>query len=281
MIEGNPNGNGTINVTAGTNGATTPPAQTATTPATGDWTTGLNDELKGYAQLKGFKDPSMLMEAYRGLEKTIGVPKERIVKLPEGPDAPEWGEVYGKLGRPEKPEDYKIAMPKEGGSEEFASWAKNTFHKLGLSGTQAEKLSSQWNEFVQASTAKAQEAENAKNIQEEQKLRTEWGQNFDREIEKAKRAAAGLGIKGDTFDAFDKILGPIGTLRFFQTIGSKLGEDAFVSSASSPGFSGMGAGAAKAKIEALKRDKEWTKKFTSGDVAAKEEWNRLNQIAFS
>src|SRR5690349_8033208 len=78
------------------------------------WYSGFESpELRGFVETKGWKDPGAAVESYRQLEKTIGVPAERLLKLPDKADAPEWKEIRAKVGvgAPEKPEDYGIPVP--------------------------------------------------------------------------------------------------------------------------------------------------------------------------
>src|SRR5690606_18358521 len=90
---------------AATTTTTTPaaPAATTTTQTTAtDWTSGFSDDLKGFVQNKGFKDPASVLDSYRNLEKLMGTPKERLLRLPENmDDANAMGEIYTRLGRPQ------------------------------------------------------------------------------------------------------------------------------------------------------------------------------------
>ena len=74
--------------------------------APADWTSGFNDELKGYVTSKGFKDPASVLESYRNSESLIGklkgVGSDRIIGLPEKADAPEWKDNWNKLGTPKE-----------------------------------------------------------------------------------------------------------------------------------------------------------------------------------
>src|SRR4051812_7514574 len=88
----------------------TPPPSTGTPPPSGgapaapaDWTAGLNEATRGFVENRGFKDPQTLADSYVNLEKLMGVPKDRLLQVPEKDDDAEgWGKVYNRLGRPEK-----------------------------------------------------------------------------------------------------------------------------------------------------------------------------------
>src|SRR4051812_22872278 len=93
---GNPDANASGTVDATTTAATT---TTTTAAANAPWYGGVADaELRGFAELKGWKSPDDALVSYRNLEKLQGVPPERLLKLPEKADDPAWSEIHGKLG---------------------------------------------------------------------------------------------------------------------------------------------------------------------------------------
>ena len=67
-------------------------------------------------------------------------------------------------------------------------------------------------------------------------------------------------------------------LRRFMAIGRALGEDRIEGGADS-GF-GPSVEAARARIEGLKADPAWTKRYLGGDEAAKAELQRLMRAAY-
>ena len=36
-----------------------------------DWTTGLNEDTRGFVQNRGFKDPGMVLDSYRNMETSF------------------------------------------------------------------------------------------------------------------------------------------------------------------------------------------------------------------
>jgi hypothetical protein len=158
-----------------------------------DWTSSLNDDLKGYAQVKGFKDPQTVLDSYRGLEKLMGAPKDRLLKLPEKADAPEWNDIYSKLGRPSDPKEYKFDGV-EGVDPKLEGWARENFHKLGLSQKQGESLLKSYRELETVeSQAQTEQKQMAIKTQEES-LKREWGSAFDQNVQVAKQAASKFGF---------------------------------------------------------------------------------------
>lgn len=250
------------------------------TPAPSDWTSGFNDDLKGYVQNKGFKDPSAVLDSYRNLEKLVGVPKERLLKLPEKDDAPEWNEIYERLGKPKDAKDYNIEIPKDMGDEKFGDWARKTFHEAGLPKKQGDKLASEWNKYVSSTMAERETARQERYANEDKALRSEWGMAYDQEINAAGRAAQVFGIDGDTIDKIEKAMGFAGTMKLFNSMAKKIGEDKFVAPDGGSGkFNVMTPEAAKQRIESLKADKTWTAKYLSGDVSTKDEFEKLLKMA--
>lgn len=247
-----------------------------------DWTASFNDDVRGMVQTKGWKSPADAINSYANLERLLGADKAgRGIVIPKD-DAPgeEWGQFYGKLGRPEKPEDYKIAVP-DGDTGEFASAAASKFHELGISAKQAKGLEEFWGEFgssaMQASEAKF-EQQSAVDLQD---LKKEWGQAFDAKAELARRARMESGLTEDEGKAIERALGLKKAAEVFSFLGKQFGESEAkgMDGARSVGFGATPADA-KARIAALSNDKEWTAKYLSGNVDAKAEFERLHRIAY-
>jgi hypothetical protein len=237
-----------------------------------------DDGLRGYAQTKGFKDPAAVLESYRNFEKLQGVPQDRLLKLPEKDDDPAWGDIYGKLGRPSDPTGYQLQF--EGDSALADRFAK-TFHEAGISKSQAARLNTEWNAYVQE-LIEGDERERAQRSGAElAELRGKWGAKFDENAELGRRAAREFGVAEDDFKQLEAALGTAKSLELFQRIGSRLGEaksfDAGAGGGASNGFS-MTPEQARARMEELRRDADWTAAYLNGDAAKKAEADRLHRI---
>lgn len=255
---------------AAASGGATPP----------DWMSGFNDDLKGYVQNKGFKDPSAVLESYRNLEKHLGAPKERILQLPEKSDDPAWNDIYGKLGRPEKADDYKIEIPQGHGDEKFAAWAKGTFHELGLSAKQAETLAQKWNGYVAEGLKGQVEAQQAEADRQDKALQQKWGAAYEQNIGVAREAMAKFGVDTAKIDQLESALGYAGVIELLYTIGAATGEHSFVGGNNGGGGANraMTPQQAKAEYDRLMTDKNWVAKWVSGDKEARELKSRLVQF---
>lgn len=243
---------------------------------------GLADEVKGFVQTKGWKGPADVIGSYQNLEKLLGADKAGRAIVPPKDDAPaeEWAAFYGKLGRPETPDGYKIPVP-DGGNPEFAKAAAGKFHELGLNAKQAQGLA-EWHNGVVTEQIQSQEAafeqQSAVDLQDLQKS---WGKDFEANSELARRARREAGLTEAEGKAMERALGLKKAAEVFSFLGKQFAE------APMKGGEGAGSGnfgttpeAAKARISALKADPDWTAKYIKGDADARSEFARLHKIAF-
>lgn len=249
--------------------------------AGGEWHASIADEgLRGYVQAKGFKDPGALADSYRNLEKLVGVPQERLLKIPErSDDAEGWNALHNRLGRPADAKGYELQFE---GDPAFAERFGGVFHEAGISKSQAGKLNQAWNEYVKELVDTDTRERAQKDAAEIEALRGKWGGDFDKNAELGRRAGREFGLSEDEFKSISGSLGSAKTLELFQRIGSKLGEaQPFDTGGGQGGGSGFGMTreAAAARIKALSTDRDWTGRYLAGGAAEREEMTRLQQIA--
>lgn len=244
------------------------------------WFSGFTaPDVKGYIENKGFKDAEALASAYMNLEKTRGVPADRLLTLP-GDDKPEsWAPIYDRLGRPKDGKGYELKGT-EGQPADFVEWQRGVFHELGLTKKQGEALSGKWNQLVAASVQK--DADDAKAALSSQidNLKKEWGTAAEKNIEVVDDFVAKAGITEDQakaieraigFDVFAKIAHGIVT-----KFGIQLGEAKFHSGQTTGNdFGAMTPSAATAKIAELMSNKEWKDAWIAGDKAKQRELDEL------
>lgn len=259
-----------------------PAAPSAPAPATApaaDWTSALNEETRGFVQTKGWRSPDDLIGSYRGLEKLVGYPQDKIVQLPkDAADEAAWGSVYAKLGRPETAEGYKLPVP-AGDNGDFAKAAAPVLHKLGLSAKQAEGLATWWNEAQGAMARTHADEITAKHKTDVEGLQREWGAAYDKNATVVDRAAQAFGMDVATLDALKQSMGPAKAMKFLHAIGSKMGEADYVDG-KGQGMGVMTPEQARAEIGALKKDSAWTAKYLSGDKEARTQMDRLHRWAY-
>jgi hypothetical protein len=252
-------------------------------PVEAKWYDGFKPELKGYVEKKAFGTPEVMADSYLNLEKLVGAPQDKVIKLDDQMDEGKWDQAFKKLGKPNEAKDYKIDLPAEGADPKFADWAKGAFHKANLTQAQAEALSKEWNGYAGNTTAEMTRAEQIKGEESQKQLKTEWGAAYEQNMKQAKQAATSFGVKAEVIDAMEKAAGSLETMKFFQSIGAKLGEDSFVSGGSKGGsFSGnvMTPDAAKTEIAMLRADQGFVARYVNGDAEAKARMGKLHEWAY-
>lgn len=252
----------------------------------GGWRESLPEPIRAEKSFDVFKGKDwnevgpVMAKSYLDSQKMIG----GSVRVPKPDATPEEkqkfnDEIYTKLGRPDKPESYEFKRPA------FAEglWDANlekTFlgiaHKMGLNHSQVQEIinfeSSRIQTGLQAN-AKAREG----NVSQ---LKNEWGADFPRKAELAKRAftqlATDAGIIAEAKDFFINTgLGdhPI-ILKMFHEVGEILAESGFIDGR----VSGVdNAESVKSKIDAMFTDPKHPLNDIShaGHKVAVEEYSKL------
>lgn len=271
-------GDATQNVVTGNlpEGSTSTPAADLN-PSSGKWYDSVEDsDLKGYAELKGWKDPTEALNSYRNLEKLIGSEK---VPMPKGADDAEgWNRVYDALGRPKTSEGYGLTAA-EGGDPNLVKSASDKFYELGLTEKQGAELANWWAQQSKGIVeAQSQQAE--QNFEKELgSLKSEWGDKYDENVEYGRRAAREYGLNQEKLTKLESALGTAEMLKLMASIGKGQGEAVFIDGDSGKGF-GMSPAAAQSRIAALRADPGFAQKYLSGDADAKEEMARLSRLAY-
>jgi hypothetical protein len=168
------------------------PAQTDNSPTS--WLQSLPDaEAKAYAESKGWKDPADAVKAIREMETKYAVP--------QSPDA------------------YQFPVP-EGQDGALAKQAAAWFHEAGVPVDAAQAVVKKWNEM-----ATAAETHRQQQIQQElSALKSEWGTQYDANLELGRRVMRTFGVSPEVIDKVSGQMGDAATLRLFQQIGKGLSE---------------------------------------------------------
>lgn len=198
----------------------------------------LPEELRADPSLQNIADVPTLAKNYVETKRAFGMDR---IAIPKDPKDPEWSNVWGKLGRPGKPEEYewpKIQLP-EGfslnpeGVKAFAAKA----HELGLSKAQAGALY----EFYAGTQAKAfeqmvkQSNEEAANT--EKALRETWGKDYDTKMQRINRIVAALGGEKDDVEALAQAYGTNPKMiKFLGTIADRMSDDSIGDGKPKPGL---------------------------------------------
>lgn len=266
--------------------ATTAAAATTTTTTTQQAGHGIawlpadaDAELIGHVQNKAWTNPVDAIKGHRELEKLLGADRAgRTVTIPTDPTAPEWAQVYDKLGRPASPDAYKLSEQK-GADPVFTKQAGETFHKLGLSTDQVKGLMDWYNGFGQTS-AQAQEAQAQAALEAEHAaLEKDWGTGPDAQArrELARRATVALGLDEAAVDAMEKVAGFSKVMKAMAKVGDMLRE-AGAEGLTDVGSFGTTPEGAKAKKSQLMADREYAKRAMVPNSKEWAEFQRLDRI---
>lgn len=187
-----------------------PASTVATDPSTAaapSWFEGLPDGLRSNPTVQNFKgkDIKDVVESFVNAEKLVG----GSLRLPTDKDTPaekaaKLEKVYTQLGRPEKPDGYKLTPPAEDSgipwdaakAEEFKAVA----HKLGLTQAQVEGLAA-----YDTQRAMATQVDTTKAYQDcMQTLEQDWGAASKTMLGLSRRTAATY-FAPETLQLMDKV----------------------------------------------------------------------------
>jgi len=142
-----------------------------------------------------------MAKGYLNLEKSLGLPPERRIDLPEDMNnAEQMRGVWTKLGLPEKPKGYALKLgdgASESDNQMLGKYVAQA-HKVGLPTAQARAMLEWW----VGENAAAQQAGAAALVERkangEQALRQAWGGAYDARIREATNLLARYDPKGET-----------------------------------------------------------------------------------
>jgi hypothetical protein len=202
------------------------------------WRAALPDEFKNHDLVKNYTKPGDFVKDAVGFKTELDSAKTQlesaIFKPGDNATDEEKNAFYKALGVPEKPADYEFDKT-EGldNDPKMIDWARGVFKQANLTKEQGKLISTAWNGFVkgiQEQTAEAEKAETQKvetaRQEAETKLKTEWGAEFDKNIEFTKRGFKKF--SDEEFDAFVDRTG-IGNdplfIKMIFKMGKAMGED--------------------------------------------------------
>jgi hypothetical protein len=231
------------------------------------WHASIPEEgARQHVEAKGYKNPAELALANYNLTKlqrgdptVIGVP---------GTDAtPEqMSEFYGKLGRPDTADGYEFKFADDVKVDEgMMSFAKDAFHKAGLTPAQAQTVADEWNAFSAKQLEDFQGKIADDNGAELEALKAKWGADLDKNTEAGRRVTQALGLEAELIGKIEQQIGSAAIVELLATIGRKSDEGGFLT--------GDGGGdpndpakltpaQAQERINELSGDAEFQKKYT-------------------
>ena len=269
----------------GGGGQQQPPA--GGTPPLNDFIKSLPVDLQAEKSLHNMTDAATLAKGFVHAQKLIGTKR---LAAPDGTwNEGQWNEFYDTVGRPKTAKDYTI--PKIEGMPEIkaddARWQKTAtdLHKAGLTQKQAEVvLTRYWEDTKEAQTHVAQTTQQ-KMAEAEAKLKTEWGDKYDVQLDLAKSVVTKF---GDT-ELMDYINTGGGNdprlIKSLSKIGAAMMEDKSRGGSAADGLQVTDQTRANQEINRLKLDKDFMDAFKvkthPGHAAAVQQWMNLHKVAAS
>ena len=196
-----------------------------------DFRSLIPDEYKEDKALANFQDMNQFVKSYLHAQKMVGLDK---IPVPNKHATDEdWQEVYKRLGAPEKPDQYKYNFAKDQKVDEASLKAFNEVaQKNGLMPKQAENIVKFYNELSQQAVGQEASKVDAARLESETVLKTEYGSEYNKRLDQAKRLASqtlGTDFLNNTILKDGSKLGDnVSLIKAFSTLADKLSEDEIV-----------------------------------------------------
>ena len=180
--------------------------------------------------LENFNNMEDFVKSYLHAQKMVGADK---IPVPNKHSTDEdWNEVFKRLGAPSSPDDYKYNFKDQemdsGQVQEF----NKTAHKLGLLPKQAEGLIKFYNEMNGNIAANQEEQAAQAQLNVETELKKEFGPQFNKRLDQAKRLAVnslGQDFLENTYLKDGSRLGDnLQVIKAFSDLADKLSEDPII-----------------------------------------------------
>jgi hypothetical protein len=268
---------------------TAPPAADTQPPpaaAGAPWHQGKVDaEILGHLQNRGWHDKPAdvvaleAIRAHREAERLIGAPANEMLRMPKPTDEVGTKAFWGRLGAPDTKEGYDLSGVKfadgtalDAGFVDQLRTAADQFH---LPKDAAAHMAQSFVKFMEGADA-AEAAETAAAlVNEKAALAKNWGANFEANKFVAQSAARALGIDPETVAALESQVGYSKVMEMFRNIGSKIGEDKFVSGGVGASNGVMTREQAVSRKADLMKDSAWVDRYMKGGTAEGREMQAL------
>ena len=188
------------------------------------------ESFKEEKALDNFNNMEDFVKSYLHAQKLVGADK---IPVPNKHSTEEdWHEVFKRLGAPETPEDYKYNLKDVELDQNQVQEFNKEAHKLGLLPRQAESLIKFYNEMNSNNAASQEEAAAQAQLQTETELKKEYGPQFSKRLDQAKKLAVnslGSEFLENTYLKDGSRLGDnIKVIKAFSDLADKLSEDEII-----------------------------------------------------
>jgi hypothetical protein len=261
-----------------TDGATPPPAGGQ------PWHQGVDAGVITAWQNKGYDlaDPkamaTKMWEQYAHLESHLGVPADRLLRLPKDvADAAGWDAIHQRLGAPKDAAGYDFAGIKFGDGTEleagFTDTMRGALHKAHVSKEAAPEIVKAVIKYLDDADASEKTVHTTKLDEQKATLAKSWGPKADENMLAAKQGARRLGVDAETVQTLENALGYDKVMEMFRKVGHGTSEDTFLGGGP-PGNPTTQQGA-QARMDELQKDAAWVSRLMAGDATTRREFDAL------
>jgi hypothetical protein len=265
--------------------AAAPQAIPATPPAT-PWHTGIEADILGHWQAKGWdiSDPKAVAtaatKAYKGVESFIGAPPDQMIRIPkDASDQAGWNALYSRLGAPNDAKEYDFSAVKRVNDQPppqpLVDAIRDVAAQFKVPKDRAPDLLKAVVKHLDDTEAASLAAAKTALDNERAALDKSWGLNKEINRLEALKGATKLGFTPEDVNNLEKSVGYAKTMEALRRVGAVGREAEFVEGGAVNGRPPT-AEAAQARKAALEKDTGWVKRYTSGDVQARDEMRQLN-----
>ena len=180
--------------------------------------------------LENFNNMEDFVKSYLHAQKMVGADK---IPVPNKHSTDEdWNEVFKRLGAPGSPDDYKYDVKDQEMDSQQVQEFNKTAHRLGLLPKQAEGLIKFYNEMNVNNAASQEEAAAQAQMNVEAELKKEFGPQYNKRLDQAKRLAVnslGQDFLENTYLKDGSRLGDnLNVIKAFSDLADKLSEDPII-----------------------------------------------------
>ena len=188
------------------------------------------EKYKDEKALANFTTIDDFVKSYLSAQRLVGANKVAIPnKMATDED---WEEVYSKLGRPAKPEDYKYSFSEEEINQDQLKNFNETAHRIGLLPKQAERIIKFYNEMNTQAELDNQKLYEVKQTEAMADLKKEFGPTYTKRLDQAKKLATetlGNEMLNNTVLKDGTRLGDnVEVIKAFSMLADKLSEDEII-----------------------------------------------------
>ena len=188
------------------------------------------EQFREEKSLENINSMEDLLKGYVHAQKLVGTNK---IPVPNKHSTDEdWNEVFKRLGAPDSPEGYQYNLKDQELDSQQVQQFNQTAHKLGLLPKQAEGLVKFYNELNGNIAASQEEQAATAQLNTEAELKKEFGPQFAKRLDQAKKLAVGtLGqdFLEKTYLKDGSRLGDnLSVIKAFSNLADKLSEDEII-----------------------------------------------------